>query len=64
MATILVGRLDEGVNYSRFRLFLGSVELFDPISGPFRFTSGFFMLQEGFDFVTLATGLLGIGEVF
>ena len=64
LATLLAGRLyEEGVNYSRFGLFLGSVELFAPVSGAIRFTLGFFMLQEGFDFVTLATGLLGIGEV-
>jgi putative tricarboxylic transport membrane protein len=43
-------------------LVLGSVGL-DPISGAVRFTWGFFMLQEGVDFVTLAMGMFGIGEI-
>jgi putative tricarboxylic transport membrane protein len=43
-------------------LLLGSVGL-DPISGAVRFTWGFFMLQEGVDFVTLAMGMFGIGEI-
>jgi putative tricarboxylic transport membrane protein len=43
-------------------LLLGSIGL-DPISGAIRFTWGFFMLQEGVDFVTLAMGLFGIGEI-
>ena len=43
-------------------LLLGAVGL-DPISGAVRFTWGFFMLQEGIDFVTLAMGMFGIGEI-
>lgn len=35
----------------------------DPISGKERFTFGFTMMQNGFDFVTLAMGVFGLSEV-
>jgi len=36
----------------------------DPISGRTRFTFGVIELQSGFDFVTLAVGVFGLGEIF
>jgi putative tricarboxylic transport membrane protein len=44
-------------------LFLASVGL-DPVSGKTRFTFGITELQSGFDFVTLAMGVFGLGEIF
>ncbi|MGH7388694.1 MAG: tripartite tricarboxylate transporter permease, partial [Candidatus Rokuibacteriota bacterium] len=43
-------------------LLLGTVGL-DPIMGSPRFTYGFFKLSEGFEFILVAMGLFGIGEV-
>jgi putative tricarboxylic transport membrane protein len=43
-------------------LLLGTVGL-DPIMGSPRFTYGVFKLSEGFEFVLVAMGLFGIGEV-
>jgi putative tricarboxylic transport membrane protein len=43
-------------------LFLGTVGL-DPIMGTPRFTYGVFKLSEGFEFILVAMGLFGIGEV-
>jgi putative tricarboxylic transport membrane protein len=63
MATILGGSsVVKGLIVVVLGLLLGSVGL-DPISGAIRFTWGFFMLQEGVDFVTLAMGMFGIGEI-
>ncbi len=44
-------------------LLLASVGL-DPISGKTRFAFGVIELQSGFDFVTLAMGVFGLGEIF
>jgi putative tricarboxylic transport membrane protein len=44
-------------------LLLASVGL-DPISGKARFSFGVIELQSGFDFVTLAMGVFGLGEIF
>ena len=44
-------------------LLLASVGL-DPISGKTRFSFGVIELQSGFDFVTLAMGVFGLGEIF
>lgn len=44
-------------------LFLGAVGL-DPITGKVRFTFGLVGLQSGFDFVTMAMGVFGLGEIF
>jgi putative tricarboxylic transport membrane protein len=63
MASLLGGTsILKGLIMIVLGLLLGSVGL-DPISGAIRFTWGFFMLQEGVDFVTLAMGLFGIGEI-
>src|SRR5512143_4017270 len=63
MATLLGGTsIVKGLIMVVLGLLLGSVGL-DPISGAIRFTWGFFMLQEGVDFVTLAMGMFGIGEI-
>src|SRR5262249_9801321 len=43
-------------------LLLGTVGL-DPIMGTQRFTYGVFKLSEGFEFILVAMGLFGIGEV-
>src|ERR671922_354407 len=43
-------------------LLLGTVGL-DPIMGTQRFTYGIFKLSEGFEFILVAMGLFGIGEV-
>src|SRR5512136_3209799 len=44
-------------------LLLASVGI-DPISGKTRFSFGVIELQSGFDFVTLAMGVFGLGEIF
>ncbi len=63
MATLLGGSsILKGLVMIVLGLLLGSVGL-DPISGAIRFTWGFFLLQEGVDFVTLAMGLFGVGEI-
>jgi len=63
MATLLGGdSIIKGLIMIVLGLLLGSIGL-DPISGAIRFTWGFHMLQEGIDFVTLAMGLFGIGEI-
>ena len=35
----------------------------DPVTGKIRFTMGLLGLQSGFDFVTLAMGIFGLGEI-
>lgn len=63
MATLLSGTsILKGLIMVVLGLLLGAVGL-DPISGEVRFTWGLLMLQEGIDFVTLAMGLFGIGEI-
>lgn len=63
MATLLSGAsILKGLIMVVIGLLLGAVGL-DPISGEVRFTWGLLMLQEGIDFVTLAMGLFGIGEI-
>ncbi len=63
MATLLSGAsILKGLIMVVMGLLLGAVGL-DPISGEVRFTWGLLMLQEGIDFVTLAMGLFGIGEI-
>jgi putative tricarboxylic transport membrane protein len=44
-------------------LLFGTVGI-DPISGKSRFDFGVIELQSGFDFVTLAVGVFGVGEIF
>src|SRR6266702_3282148 len=56
------GPMTKGLMMAVVGLLLGSVGL-DPIQGTPRFTYGIFKLSEGFDFVLVAMGLFGIGEV-
>jgi putative tricarboxylic transport membrane protein len=53
----------KGLIMMGFGLLLASVGL-DPISGKTRFSFGVTELQSGFDFVTLAMGMFGLGEIF
>jgi len=53
----------KGLIMMAFGLLLASVGL-DPISGKTRFSFGVTELQSGFDFVTLAMGMFGLGEIF
>jgi putative tricarboxylic transport membrane protein len=63
MATLIGGgSVIKGLIMVVAGLLMGSVGL-DPISGAIRFTWGIHMLQEGIDFVTMAMGLFGIGEI-
>jgi putative tricarboxylic transport membrane protein len=63
MATLIGGgSVVKGLIMVVAGLLMGSVGL-DPISGAIRFTWGIHMLQEGIDFVTMAMGLFGIGEI-
>ncbi len=63
MATLIGGdSVVKGLIMVVAGLLMGAVGL-DPISGAIRFTWGIHMLQEGIDFVTMAMGLFGIGEI-
>ena len=64
MAVTLSGAsVVKGLVMMALGLLLASVGL-DPISGKTRFSFGIIELQSGFDFVTLAMGLFGLGEIF
>jgi putative tricarboxylic transport membrane protein len=54
--------MTRGLMMACFGLLLGTVGL-DPIMGTQRFTYGLFKLSEGFEFILVAMGLFGIGEV-
>ncbi len=56
------GSMTKGLMMAVLGLLLGMVGL-DPIVGSPRFTHGVFKLSEGFEFVLVAMGLFGIGEV-
>jgi putative tricarboxylic transport membrane protein len=56
------GSMVKGLMMAALGLLLGTVGL-DPIMGAPRFTYGIFKLSEGFEFVLVAMGLFGIGEV-
>src|SRR2546425_435357 len=63
MAGYLAGAsMTKGLMMAVLGLLLGTVGL-DPIMGSPRFTFGIFKLSEGFEFVLVAIGLFGIGEV-
>jgi putative tricarboxylic transport membrane protein len=63
MAGYLAGAsMTKGLVMVALGLLLGTVGL-DPIMGSPRFTFGVFKLSEGFEFVLVAMGLFGIGEV-
>lgn len=64
MAVTLSGSsIVKGLVMMAMGLLLASVGL-DPISGKTRFSFGVIELQSGFDFVTLAMGVFGLGEIF
>ncbi len=64
MAVTLSGSsVTKGLVMMAMGLLLASVGL-DPISGKTRFSFGVIELQSGFDFVTLAMGVFGLGEIF
>jgi len=64
MAVTLSGAsVVKGLIMMALGLLLASVGL-DPISGKTRFSFGVIELQSGFDFVTLAMGIFGLGEIF
>ena len=54
--------MTKGLIMACLGLLLGTVGL-DPIMGSQRFTYGVFKLAEGFEFILVAMGLFGIGEV-
>ena len=56
------GSMTKGLLVACLGLLLGTVGL-DPIMGTQRFTYGVFKLSEGFEFILVAMGLFGIGEV-
>jgi len=56
------GSIIKGLIILIFGLVLAMVGL-DPISGKIRFTFGSIGLQGGFDFVTMAMGVFGLGEI-
>ena len=56
------GSMTKGLLVACIGLLLGTVGL-DPIMGTQRFTYGVFKLSEGFEFILVAMGLFGIGEV-
>ena len=64
MAVTLSGSsVIKGLILTVIGLLLASVGI-DPISGKTRFSFGIIELQSGFDFVTLAMGVFGLGEIF
>ena len=64
MAVTLSGEsVTKGLIIMVLGLLFGSVGI-DPISGKSRFDFGVIELQSGFDFVTLAVGVFGLGEIF
>ena len=56
------GSMAKGLMMAALGLLLGTVGL-DPMVGSPRFTYGFLKLSEGFEFILVAMGLFGIGEV-
>jgi putative tricarboxylic transport membrane protein len=54
--------MTKGLMMACLGLLLGTVGL-DPIMGTQRFTYGVFKLSDGFEFILVAMGLFGIGEV-
>jgi putative tricarboxylic transport membrane protein len=54
--------MTKGLMMACLGLLLGTVGL-DPIMGTQRFTYGIFKLSEGFEFIIVAMGLFGIGEI-
>lgn len=64
LAVFLSGSsLSKGLITLALGLLLASVGL-DPVTGKVRYTLGITGLEGGFDFVTLAMGVFGLGEIF
>ncbi len=64
LATYLSGKsVLKGVIMAVFGLLLAMVGR-DPVTGNERYTFGLFILEDGFDFLTLGMGIYGIGEIF
>jgi len=64
LATYLSGKsILKGMIMAVFGLLLATVGM-DPVTGNTRYTFGFLILEDGFDFLTLGMGLFGIGEIF
>jgi putative tricarboxylic transport membrane protein len=61
--TLSGGSVVKGLVLVCVGMFLATVGL-DPISGKVRFAFDVTELQSGFDFVTLAMGVFGLGEIF
>ena len=56
------GSMTKGLMMACIGLLLGMIGL-DPIEGTQRFTYGVYKLSDGFEFILVAMGLFGIGEV-
>jgi len=64
LATYLSGSsIFKGAIMTILGLLLATVGM-DPVTGSTRYTFGFLILEDGFDFLTLGMGLFGIGEIF
>jgi putative tricarboxylic transport membrane protein len=64
LATYLSGKsVVKGILMALLGLLLAMVGR-DPITGNERYTFGLFILEDGFDFLTLGMGIFGIGEIF
>jgi putative tricarboxylic transport membrane protein len=64
LATYLSGKsVLKGVLMALLGLLLAMVGR-DPVTGNERYTFGLFILEDGFDFLTLGMGIFGIGEIF
>lgn len=64
LATYLSGKsVLKGILMALLGLLLAMVGR-DPVTGNERYTFGLFILEDGFDFLTLGMGIFGIGEIF
>lgn len=63
LAAFLTGKsIIKGIVMVVLGLFLATIGL-DPVTGNLRYTFGTMILQDGLDFLTLAMGIFGIGEI-
>ena len=64
LATYLSGKsVLKGILMALLGLLLAMVGR-DPVTGNERYTFGLFILEDGFDFLTLGMGIFGVGEIF
>jgi putative tricarboxylic transport membrane protein len=64
LATYLSGKsVVKGILMALLGLLLAMVGR-DPVTGNERYSFGLFILEDGFDFLTLGMGIFGIGEIF